>query len=146
MLSALIYAEEDSKRENERRVAEVVARGCETEAGTGWYRREEGQRERERERDREDHRSCRIRSHVIGIVDSVLHLSALWRNLSSHILRFQSHSSNPCFSLSLSLSFSLSTAIRLHHPHPVAWIRGRTAARTPYNYRMAGNSNALARF
>lgn len=39
------------------------------------------------------------------------------------------------------------TAIRRHrHPRPVAWIRGRTAARTPYNYRMAGNSNALARF
>jgi len=53
VLSALIYAEEDSKRENERRVAEVVARGCETEAGTGWYRREEGQREREREREKE---------------------------------------------------------------------------------------------
>lgn len=33
------------------------------------------ERESERKTDREDHRSCRIRSHVIGIVDSVLRLS-----------------------------------------------------------------------
>lgn len=52
MLSALIYAEEDGKRENERRVAEVAARGCETEAGAKWHRGEEGHREREREKDR----------------------------------------------------------------------------------------------
>lgn len=111
MLSALIYAEEDGKRENERRVAEAAARGCETEAGAERHigEREVGERERKREdgrkTDREDHRSCRIRSHVIGIVDSVLR-----RSLSSpaSVLRFESHPCppNPCPSPALSLSLS----------------------------------------
>ena len=42
MLSALIYAEEDGKRENERRVA---ARGCETEARAGGGGSDRGERE-----------------------------------------------------------------------------------------------------
>lgn len=89
MLSALIYAEEDGKRENERRESRRLRRGVarrkrEREVAA---RGEGGQREKEsgRKTDREDHRSCRIRSHVIGIVDSVLRLSALRRNLSSRV-------------------------------------------------------------
>lgn len=77
MLSALIYAEEDSKRENERRAAWPRR---------GLLRNEEGERgegEQEKAEEREERPGgphCRIRSHVIGIVDSILRLSALRRN------------------------------------------------------------------
>lgn len=50
MLSALIYAEEDGKRENERRVAEVAARGCEMEVGAGVALGRGSETEREKER------------------------------------------------------------------------------------------------
>lgn len=123
MLSALIYAEEDGKRENERRESRRLRRGVarrkrEREVAV---RGEGGQREKEKESgrktDREDHRSCRIRSHVIGIVDSVLRLSALRRTFPpASVLRFESHPLSPVSLLpSLYLSLSLLLFVSATH-------------------------------
>lgn len=87
MLSALIYAEEDGKRENERGESRRSRRGVarRKRERSGIEERKATEKGRGRKIDREDHRSRRIRIHVIGIVDSVLRLSALRRNLSSRV-------------------------------------------------------------